>query len=115
MEGNANKITFKKEPFEKSIRTAVKKIISEIRFREFDEEHIIKENQENEELHNVIHKSGSKWKIRGHHGDWDATYDSKEDAEKGLRSYFANKSESVKLTKDDINEIAESIINKMTK
>jgi len=44
-----------------------------------------------EELQNVIHKKGSKWRIRGHHGDWNAEYDSKSDAEKGLKAYFANK------------------------
>lgn len=44
-----------------------------------------------EELHNVIHKKGNKWHIRGHHGDWNAEYDSKSDAEKGLKAYFANK------------------------
>lgn len=44
-----------------------------------------------EELHNVIHKKGNKWHIRGHHGDWNAEYDSKADAEKGLKAYFANK------------------------
>lgn len=44
-----------------------------------------------EELHNVIHKKGDKWHIKGHHGDWNAEYDSKSDAEKGLKAYFANK------------------------
>lgn len=44
-----------------------------------------------EELHNVIHKKGYKWHVRGHHGDWNAEYDTKADAEKGLRAYFANK------------------------
>lgn len=44
-----------------------------------------------EELHNVIHKKGDKWHIKGHHGDWKAEYDSKSDAEKGLKAYFANK------------------------
>lgn len=45
----------------------------------------------NEELHNVIHKKGNKWHIKGHHGDWNAEYDTKADAEKGLKAYFANK------------------------
>lgn len=52
-----------------------------------------------EELHNVIHKEGGKWKIRGHKGkgtnekdgDWAANYDSKESAEAALRGYFAKK------------------------
>lgn len=51
------------------------------------------------ELHNVIHKEGGKWKIRGHKGkgtnekdgDWAADYDSKESAEAALRGYFAKK------------------------
>lgn len=45
----------------------------------------------NEELHNVIHKVGNKWHIRGHHGDWNAEYDTKEKAEAALRAYHANK------------------------
>lgn len=53
----------------------------------------------NEDLHNVIHKEGDKWKIRGHKGkgdnesdgDWAANYDSKEAAEAALKAYFANK------------------------
>lgn len=52
-----------------------------------------------EELENVIHKEGGKWKIRGHKGkgnnekdgDWKADYKSKEDAKAALRAYFANK------------------------
>ena len=63
--------------------------ISESRLKE-----IIKE-----ELRNVIHKEGNKWKIRGHKGkgnneadgDWAADYDSKESAEAALRGYFAKK------------------------
>lgn len=53
----------------------------------------------NEELKNVIHKEGGKWKIRGHKGkgdnekdgDWAADYSSKEKAKAALRAYFANK------------------------
>lgn len=45
----------------------------------------------NEDLHNVIHKVGNKWHIRGHHKDWNAEYDTKEDAEAALRAYHANK------------------------
>lgn len=53
----------------------------------------------NEELHDVIHKEGDNWKIRGHKGkgdneadgDWNANYKSKESAEKALKAYFANK------------------------
>ena len=115
MENKPNKITFNKKHFENSVREGVRKVLSDKRFKEFDRKHIVTENQENEELHNVIHKSGNKWKIRGHHGDWDATYDSKEDAEKGLRAYFANKSESIKLTQDDLNEIVEKIVSKLSK
>jgi len=52
-----------------------------------------------EELKNVIHKEGNKWKIRGHKGkgnneadgDWAADYKSKESAEAALRGYFAKK------------------------
>ena len=63
--------------------------ISESRLKE-----IIKE-----ELKNVIHKEGNKWKIRGHKGkgnneadgDWAADYKSKESAEAALRGYFAKK------------------------
>lgn len=52
-----------------------------------------------EELENVIHKEGDKWKIRGHKGkgdnekdgDWNADYKTKEDAKAALRAYFANK------------------------
>lgn len=50
-----------------------------------------------EELSNVIHKKGNKWHIRGHRGDWNAEYDSKSDAEKGLRAYFARKNINVGL------------------
>ena len=53
----------------------------------------------NEELHNVIHKEGDDWKIRGHKGkddnekdgDWKANYKSKASAEAALRGYFAQK------------------------
>lgn len=52
-----------------------------------------------EELKNVIHKEGDKWKIRGHKGkgsnendgDWAANYSSKEKAKAALRAYFAKK------------------------
>lgn len=52
-----------------------------------------------EELKNVIHKKGDKWKIRGHKGkgdnekdgDWAADYKTKEDAKAALRAYFAHK------------------------
>lgn len=52
-----------------------------------------------EELKNVIHKEGNKWKIRGYKGkgnneadgDWAADYKSKESAEAALRAYFAHK------------------------
>ena len=52
-----------------------------------------------EELKNVIHKEGDKWKIRGHKGkgnnesdgDWNADYKTKEDAKAALKAYFANK------------------------
>lgn len=52
-----------------------------------------------EALKNVIHKEGSKWKIRGHKGkgsneadgDWAADYSSKEKAQAALRGYFAKK------------------------
>lgn len=53
----------------------------------------------NEELHDVIHKEGDDWKIRGHKGkgdnekdgDWKANYKSKASAEAALRGYFAQK------------------------
>lgn len=54
-----------------------------------------------EELKNVIHKDGDKWKIKGHHGDWNAEYDSKEDAEKGLKAYFANKKINEEIMEDN--------------
>lgn len=52
-----------------------------------------------EELSNVIHKEGNKWKIRGHKGkgtnekdgDWAADYKTKQDAIAALKAYFANK------------------------
>lgn len=52
-----------------------------------------------EELHNVVHKEGDVWKIKGHKGkgdnekdgDWKADYKSKESAEAALRGYFAQK------------------------
>ena len=44
-----------------------------------------------EELHNVIHKVNGKWRIKGHHGYWNAVYDTKEDAEAGLKAYFSRK------------------------
>lgn len=52
-----------------------------------------------EELKNVIHKEGGKWKIRGHKGkgdnekdgDWAADYSTKEKAKAALRAYFAHK------------------------
>jgi hypothetical protein len=41
-----------------------------------------------------IEKHGNKWRVRsGQSGKlWNAEYDSKEDAEAGLRGYFANES-----------------------
>lgn len=51
------------------------------------------------ELHDVVHKEGDDWKIRGHKGkgdneadgDWKANYKSKASAEAALRGYFAQK------------------------
>jgi hypothetical protein len=44
-----------------------------------------------------IKKIGNSWRIEGKGGKlWDAHYDTKEDAEAGLRGYFANKNESKK-------------------
>lgn len=50
-----------------------------------------KSNGVSKELHNVIHKVGNKWHIRGHHGDWNAEYDTKEKAQAALAAYHANK------------------------
>jgi hypothetical protein len=48
-----------------------------------------------------IKKVGDKWKvISGKTGKpWNAEYDSKEDAEAGLKAYFANEAKLIKLTK----------------
>lgn len=97
--------TITKQQLKEEIRSVVQKALFEAHFKKFDEEHIVKED-----LHNVIHKVGDKWKIRGHHGDWDATYDSKQDAEDGLKAYFANKNESIQLDKDDLMEIASDVM-----
>ena len=59
-----------------------------------------------EELHNVIHKKGNKWHIRGHHGDWNAEYDSKADAEKGLKASPPTISKWIKELKKEKSEQA---------
>lgn len=65
----------------------------------------------NEELHDVVHKEGDDWKIRGHKGkgdneadgDWKANYKSKASAEAALRGYFAQK-ESKNKKGEKVNE-----------
>lgn len=48
------------------------------------------EEKENED--SVIVKVGNKWRIKGNKQKyWDAEYDTKKDAEAGLRAYWANK------------------------
>lgn len=67
----------------------------------------------NEELHDVVHKEGDDWKIRGHKGkgdneadgDWKANYKSKASAEAALRGYFAQKKKESKNKKGEkVNE-----------
>lgn len=63
------------------------------------------------ELHDVVHKEGDDWKIRGHKGkgdneadgDWKANYKSKASAEAALRGYFAQK-ESKNKKGEKVNE-----------
>lgn len=69
-----------------------------------------------EELHNVVHKEGDVWKIKGHKGkgdnekdgDWQANYKSKASAEAALRGYFAQK-EGTEKTGEKIEEDTHSM------
>jgi len=54
----------------------------------------------------VIKKVGNKWRIEGKGGKlWKAEYDSKEDAEAGLRGYFAQKNEAV--IREDMGDVTQ--------
>lgn len=76
----------------KDLNEAIENIVSTILKENFSE-------GINEELHNVVHKEGDNWKIKGHKGkgdneadgDWKADYKSKESAEAALRGYFTQK------------------------
>lgn len=92
----------------------------------------IEEEEELNELDNVVHKEGDKWKIRGHKGkgnneadgDWAADYSSKSKADAALRAYFAQNekkkqvkpmTESIKISRGDIKNIVESILTETLK
>lgn len=63
--------------------------------RNIDRKRRYEKDNGDDERTDVIVKIGNKWKIKGKKGKyWNASYDTKADAQAALRAYWANKREA---------------------
>jgi hypothetical protein len=77
-----------------------KNIMEKIQLTESELQEVLEKKVFQRICETVIHKEGDKWKIKGNKkggshnekdGDWNASYDSEEDAKKALKGYFYNR------------------------